>query len=130
MANPCTRRLFLIGATALAASVPALADDAPQKAPEVSTVAIGPAGLTTAELAKLAAVTKQAEAATAPATDATPPADQPIVPHTPLPKPTEITTIVVGPFGLTSQELAKITALAPPTAPAPPTTPTSKNVEK
>jgi hypothetical protein len=55
--------------------------------------------------------------------------------HPALPKPAEVTTIVIGPSGLTPQELAKVTAQVAPapvqttpastTAPAPTTTPAS-----
>jgi len=122
MANPHSRRLFLIGATVLTTSAPVLADNSSEKAPEASTVVIGPAGPTPAELVKLEAAT---------AAQAVAPADQNAVPimHPTLPKPAEVTTIVIGPSVLTPQELAKVTAQVAPapiqTIPASTSTPAS-----
>jgi hypothetical protein len=114
MVNPHSRRLFLIGATVLTTSAPVLADNSSEKAPEVSTVIIGPQGPTPAELVKLEAATAAQAVAPAPEQNAAP------IMHPVLAKPAEITTIVIGPSGLTPQELAKVTAQV---APAPVQTP-------
>jgi len=130
MANPRSR-LFLIGAAVLAASVPVLADNHPEKSPEVSTVVYGPQGPTAAEIAKLDAVSATQAVA--------PPPDMAPIAAPVLPKPAEITTIVVGPTALTAQELAKLTAsvapapvstTTPPAAAPAPTTTTPAPAEK
>ena len=123
MANPHSRRLFLIGATVLTTSAPVLADNSSEKAPEASTVVIGPAGPTPAELVKLEAATAAQAVAPAPDQNAVP------IMHPTLPKPAEVTTIVIGPSVLTPQELAKVTAQVAPasiqTIPASTSTPAS-----
>lgn len=124
MAFPRRYGLVVLGAAVLTTGAPALAGDnaATEKEPAVVTIVPGPEGPTPAEIAKLEAVTREAPAPAVPPPAEAPPAGAPAILPPAVEKAPEISTIVIGPAGLTPAEQAKIggqSAPAPAPAPAP-----------
>jgi hypothetical protein len=119
----------VLGAAVLTTGAPALAGDnaASEKEPAVVTIVPGPAGPTPAEIAKLEAVTGEAVATVLPPPAEVPPAGMPAVSPPAVEKAPEISTIVIGPAGLTPAEQAKLDAQRAP-APAPAPAPSSDAV--
>ena len=122
----CCRLFMILAATGLIAAAIALATDEPGRDPkvEVATIEPGTGGLTQAELEKLAEVQKLADLETLadPSDASTAANDASTLLHLPK-KASEISTIVVGPPGLTDRERAKLDPsglAAPPQLQVPP----------